>query len=83
MRDLGHMKAFAKVDPCFDSTYNQKQVVASNFGSRVLPPRSMVGHLPLEQVIGVRIPGGQPKFAPSSAKTTVQIPLGIFSLLPL
>src|SRR5580704_12985680 len=27
---------------------------------RTLPPRSMVGHLPLEQVIGVRIPGGQP-----------------------
>src|ERR1700692_895904 len=27
---------------------------------RALPPRSMVGHLPLEQVIGVRIPGGQP-----------------------
>ena len=26
----------------------------------LLPPRSMVGHLPLEQVIGVRIPGGQP-----------------------
>jgi hypothetical protein len=36
----------------------------------LLPPRSMVGHLPLEQVIGVRIPGGQPKIinknAPSS-----------------
>src|ERR1039458_9593799 len=26
----------------------------------VLPPRSTVGHLPLEQGIGVRIPGGQP-----------------------
>ena len=26
----------------------------------VLPPRSMVGQLPLEQHIGVRIPGGQP-----------------------
>jgi hypothetical protein len=25
-----------------------------------LPPRSTAGHLPLEQVIGVRIPGGQP-----------------------
>jgi hypothetical protein len=25
-----------------------------------LPPRSMVGQLPLEQHIGVRIPGGQP-----------------------
>jgi hypothetical protein len=25
-----------------------------------LPPRSMVGQLPLEQPIGVRIPGGQP-----------------------
>jgi hypothetical protein len=25
----------------------------------------MVGHLPLEQVIGVRIPGGQPKFFPT------------------
>src|ERR1700726_1323879 len=24
------------------------------------PPRSTVGHLPLEQGIGVRIPGGQP-----------------------
>src|ERR1700680_1444277 len=31
---------------------------------KALPPRSMVGHLPLEQVIGVRIPGGQP--SPSS-----------------
>src|SRR5208282_4329955 len=29
--------------------------------SRLLPPRSMVGQLPLEQPIGVRIPGGQPK----------------------
>ena len=28
--------------------------------SRLLPPRSMVGQLPLEQPIGVRIPGGQP-----------------------
>jgi hypothetical protein len=28
---------------------------------RLLPPRSMVGQLPLEQHIGVRIPGGQPK----------------------
>jgi hypothetical protein len=27
-----------------------------------LPPRSMVGQLPLEQHIGVRIPGGQPMF---------------------
>ena len=26
----------------------------------ILPPRSMVGQLPLEQHIGVRIPGGQP-----------------------
>ena len=26
----------------------------------LLPPRSMVGRLPLEQHIGVRIPGGQP-----------------------
>ena len=26
----------------------------------LLPPRSMVGQLPLEQHIGVRIPGGQP-----------------------
>jgi hypothetical protein len=26
----------------------------------LLPPRSMVGQLPLEQPIGVRIPGGQP-----------------------
>lgn len=28
--------------------------------NRILPPRSMVGQLPLEQSIGVRIPGGQP-----------------------
>jgi hypothetical protein len=28
--------------------------------SAALPPRSMVGQLPLEQHIGVRIPGGQP-----------------------
>ena len=28
---------------------------------RLLPPRSMAGQLPLEQPIGVRIPGGQPK----------------------
>ena len=27
---------------------------------RVLPPRSMVGQLTLDQHIGVRIPGGQP-----------------------
>jgi hypothetical protein len=27
---------------------------------RLVPPRSMVGQLPLEQHIGVRIPGGQP-----------------------
>ena len=26
----------------------------------LVPPRSMVGQLPLEQPIGVRIPGGQP-----------------------
>src|SRR5450432_1163690 len=30
------------------------------FSSTALPPRSTAGHLPLEQVIGVRIPGGQP-----------------------
>ena len=30
--------------------------------SAALPPRSMVGQLPLEQHIGVRIPGGQPIF---------------------
>ena len=29
---------------------------------RLLPPRSMAGQLPLEQPIGVRIPGGQPKY---------------------
>ena len=29
----------------------------------LLPPRSMVGQLPLEQPIGVRIPGGQPNKA--------------------
>ena len=29
-----------------------------------LPTRSMVGQLPLEQHIGVRIPGGQPKPLP-------------------
>src|ERR1035437_4812837 len=28
--------------------------------SRLVPTRSMVGQLPLEQHIGVRIPGGQP-----------------------
>ena len=28
--------------------------------SSLLPSRSMVGQLPLEQYIGVRIPGGQP-----------------------
>ena len=28
--------------------------------SRLLPPRSMVGQLTLDQHIGVRIPGGQP-----------------------
>ena len=34
--------------------------------SRLLPPRSMVGQLPLEQAIGVRIPGGQPILASSA-----------------
>ena len=29
--------------------------------SRLLPPRSMVGQLTLDQHIGVRIPGGQPR----------------------
>ena len=28
---------------------------------KLVPPRSMVGQLPLEQPIGVRIPGGQPR----------------------
>src|SRR6266568_7654311 len=34
--------------------------LSSNRGIAMLPPRSTVGHLPLEQGIGVRIPGGQP-----------------------
>ena len=33
---------------------------ASSADPNLLPPRSMVGQLPLEQPIGVRIPGGQP-----------------------
>ena len=32
----------------------------AGFPFAALPPRSMVGQLPLEQHIGVRIPGGQP-----------------------
>src|ERR1700733_11072337 len=36
-----------------------------------LPPRSMVGQLPLEQPIGVRIPGGQPnKHFPALSRTS-------------
>jgi hypothetical protein len=36
-----------------------------------LPPRSMVGQLPLEQPIGVRIPGGQPnKHSPELPRST-------------
>jgi hypothetical protein len=34
--------------------------VSAGFLLTALPPRSMVGQLPLEQHIGVRIPGGQP-----------------------
>ena len=30
------------------------------YACRLLPPRSMVGQLTLDQHIGVRIPGGQP-----------------------
>ena len=33
---------------------------SAGFLLAALPPRSMVGQLPLEQHIGVRIPGGQP-----------------------
>lgn len=34
-----------------------------------MPPRSTVGHLPLEQGIGVRIPGGQPNPSPAVLRT--------------
>ena len=41
---------------------SQDELVRSRFRAHLhmLPPRSMVGQLPLEQPIGVRIPGGQP-----------------------
>jgi hypothetical protein len=39
--------------------------------SAALPPRSMVGQLPLEQHIGVRIPGGQPlAYFPGPSRTS-------------
>ncbi len=38
----------------------EKSGVSAGFLFAALPPRSMVGQLPLEQHIGVRIPGGQP-----------------------
>ena len=45
--------------------------------SRLLPPRSMVGQLPLEQHIGVRIPGGQPSFeskaVPDSSRESAEV----------
>ena len=57
-------------DPGEASTYDESVApdvnsVSGRFFLRLklfalLPPRSMVGQLPLEQPIGVRIPGGQP-----------------------
>jgi hypothetical protein len=38
----------------------EKPGTSAGFLFAALPPRSMVGQLPLEQHIGVRIPGGQP-----------------------
>ena len=38
----------------------QAKPAARSANPHLLPPRSMVGQLPLEQPIGVRIPGGQP-----------------------
>ena len=60
-------------DPTAESKYDN-QVVPCAFGvlpltwslsevvhaPHMLPPRSMVGQLTLDQHIGVRIPGGQP-----------------------
>jgi hypothetical protein len=43
-----------RIDRSWSSSYYSKVRIAA------LPPRSMVGQLPLEQHIGVRIPGGQP-----------------------
>src|SRR6185437_6403531 len=37
-----------------------------------LPPRSMVGQLTLDQHIGVRIPGGQPKIASKCSSSPIQ-----------
>ena len=43
-----------RIDRTCSSSYYSKVRLAA------LPPRSMVGQMPLEQHIGVRIPGGQP-----------------------
>jgi hypothetical protein len=41
--------------------YDEKVAAhGQRFAAFVLPPRSMVGQLTLDQHIGVRIPGGQP-----------------------
>ena len=67
------LRLYLGFDPAWESTYDDEVVaVRPAFCSKhvytfervhkshVLPPRSMVGQLPLEQPIGVRIPGGQP-----------------------
>jgi hypothetical protein len=44
----------------------------------LLPPRSMVGQLPLEQPIGVRIPGGQPS-TPFQNSALLDFPRRVFA----
>ena len=49
--------------------------VATTDARHLLPPRSMVGQLTLDQHIGVRIPGGQPiKHFPTLLRTFPNFP---------
>src|SRR5712672_2279894 len=52
----------AKLDRSLPTTSKPPDLTASatHWIISAVPPRSTVGHLPLEQGIGVRIPGGQP-----------------------
>jgi hypothetical protein len=47
----------------------------------LLPPRSMVGQSALNRSIGVRIPGGQPKFVLVGLSRTSRTSLNMGSLL--
>src|ERR1700690_4235075 len=56
--ELRHKCSAGAIDPRHGCPIESKR--GPFFSSTALPPRSTAGHLPLEQVIGVRIPGGQP-----------------------